>query len=173
MEEVKPLPQNIKQDYVRPTWDEYFLSLLEPLGKRGTCDRGRNAAVIASPHHTILATGYAGAPPGLPHCDEAGHMMKTTIHEDGRQSQHCVRTLHAEENAILQCAKDGTKLEGATMYVKMTPCYNCAMRIIRVGIKRVVAQKVYHASQQATEILLKAGVKVDVLDNGIMHYENQ
>lgn len=173
MEEVTPLPKDIKEKYTRPTWDEYFLSLLDPLGKRGSCDRGRNAAVIVSPHNTILATGYAGAPPGMPHCDEVGHMMKTIIHEDGSQSQHCVRTLHAEENAILQCAKDGTKLEGATMYIKMTPCYNCAMRILRVGIKRIVAQKVYHASKDATEMLFKAGVKVDVLDNGLMQYANQ
>jgi len=175
MQEVTQNPKNINQpqEHKRPSWDEYFLSLLEPLGQRGTCDRGHNAAVIVSPHKTILATGYAGAPPGMPHCDEVGHLMKTMIHEDGTQTQHCVRTIHAEENAILQCAKDGIKLDGATIYTKMTPCYNCAMRIIRVGIKRVVAQKLYHASKQATEMLIKAGVAVDIKENNLMQYANQ
>lgn len=159
--------------YIRPTWDEYFLNLLEPLGKRGTCDRGRTGAVIVSPGNTILATGYAGAPPGQPHCDQAGHMMRTVIDENGNESKHCVRTLHAEENAILQCAKDGIKLEGATIYCKMVPCYNCAMRILRVGIKRVVAQKRYHADKLSMELFQKAGIKVAVIDNTVEEYKHQ
>jgi len=173
MEEVTQKPQDIKEKYVRPSWDEYFLSLLEPLGRRGTCDRGRNAAVIVSPRNTIIATGYAGSPPGLPHCDDIGHLMRTVIYEDGRQQQHCVRTLHAEENAILQCAKDGVRLEGATIYTKMVPCWNCAMRIIRVGIKRVVAQKRYHADTQAIDLFKRAGVELVVLDNTNEYYANQ
>jgi len=159
--------------YVRPTWDEYFLGLLEPLSRRASCDRGRNASLIVSPHNTILATGYVGAPPGMPHCDEAGHKMNTVIHEDGSQSQHCVRTIHAEENAILQCAKDGIKIEGAIIYMKMSPCYNCAMRIARVGIKRVVAQKRYHAGEESIKMLEKVGVKVDIIDNALMEYDKQ
>ena len=177
MEKVTQIPQSIKEEeeekYVRPKWDEYFLGLLEPLSRRGTCDRGRTAAIIVSPGHTIIATGYAGAPPGMPHCDEAGHMMNTVIHEDGTQSQHCVRTIHAEENAILQCAKDGVRIEGATIYMKMSPCYNCAMRILRVGIKRVVSQKKYHAGQKSIDILEKGGVKVDIIDSTILQYANQ
>ena len=132
-----------ESNYIRPTWDEYFLDLLEPLGRRGTCDRGRSGAVIVSKDNTVLATGYVGAPPGQPHCDEVGHMMITVINKKGDRSQHCVRTLHAEENAILQCAKDGVKVEGATIYCKMVHCYNCDMRIVRVGIKKIVAQKMY------------------------------
>jgi dCMP deaminase len=162
-----------EQKYVRPTWDEYFLNLLEPLGKRGSCDRGRSGSVIVSPHHTILATGYVGAPPGQPHCDEVGHMMKTVIDEKGNQSQHCVRTLHAEENAILQCAKDGIRIEGATIYSKMVPCYNCAMRIVRVGIKRVVALKRYHADGQSVELFKNAGVDLVVIDNTVEEYFKQ
>ena len=159
--------------FIRPTWDEYFLSLLEPLGKRGTCDRGRSGAVIVSPGNTILATGYVGAPPGQPHCDEVGHMMVTVVDDRGNKAQHCVRTLHAEENAILQCAKDGIKLEGATLYCKMVPCYNCAMRIVRVGIRRVVAQKRYHADNLSPELFKNAGVKLDVIDNTIEKYKRQ
>lgn len=161
------------EKYIRPNWDEYFLGLLEPLGKRGTCDRGRSGSLIVSPHNTVLATGYAGAPPGQPHCDEAGHMLKTLIHEDGHQSQHCMRTLHAEENAILQCAKDGVSVSGATIYCKMTPCYNCAMRIVRVGIKRVVAQKRYHSDSQSLELFNNAAVQLVVVDNSIEQYKDQ
>lgn len=177
MEEVKPIPQPIKntneEKHVRPSWDEYFLSLIEPLGRRGTCDRGRSGAVIVSPRNTIIATGYVGSPPGQPHCDEVGHLMRSVIYEDGHTQQHCVRTLHAEENAILQCAKDGIKLEGATIYCKMVPCWNCAMRIVRVGIKKVVAQKRYHADVQAFDLLNKAGVQMIVVDNTNEHYANQ
>ena len=159
--------------YVRPTWDEYFLALLEPLGSRGTCDRGRSGAVIVSPGNTILATGYAGAPPGQPHCDESGNMMRIVIDENGNESKHCVRTLHAEENAILQCAKDGIRLQGATIYCKMVPCYNCAMRILRVGIKRVVAQKRYHADKLSMELFKMAGVQVFVVENSVEQYKHQ
>ena len=162
-----------KSNYVRPTWDEYFLGLLESLGKRGTCDRGRSGAVIVSKGNTILATGYVGSPPGQPHCDDVGHMMKTVTDQDGNSSQHCVRTLHAEENAILQCAKDGIKLEGATIYCKMVPCYNCAMRIVRVGIKKVVAQKRYHADKLSLELFKNAGVKIFIIDNTVEKYSQQ
>lgn len=162
-----------ESNYIRPTWDEYFLSLLEPLGRRGTCDRGRSGAVIVSSGKTILTTGYVGSPPGQPHCDEVGHMMKTVVDEDGNKSQHCVRTLHAEENAILQCAKDGIKIENATIYCKMVPCYNCAMRIVRVGIKRVVAQKRYHADKLSLELFKGAGVELVVIDDTIEEYSQQ
>lgn len=173
MEEVKPLIGETGQKYTRPSWDEYFLNLVEHVGKRGTCDRGRSGAVIVSPHHTILATGYAGSPPGQPHCDQVGHLMHTVIHEDGSQSQHCVRTLHAEENAILQCAKDGIRLEGATIYSKMVPCWNCAMRIVRVGIKRVVAIKRYHADGMSRKLFADAGVELVIVDNTIEQYSKQ
>ena len=162
-----------KVPFIRPNWDEYFLGLLEPLSKRATCDRGRSASVIVSPHNTILTTGYVGSPPGQPHCDDVGHLMKTVTHEDGHQSQHCVRTLHAEENAILQAAKDGVQIGGAIMYTKMVPCYNCAMRIVRVGIKKLVAQKRYHADAGSMKLFSDAGVEVVVLNNTTEQYVNQ
>ncbi|OGZ83885.1 MAG: hypothetical protein A2528_02555 [Candidatus Staskawiczbacteria bacterium RIFOXYD2_FULL_37_9] len=161
------------QKHVRPSWDDYFLNLLEPIGSRGSCDRGRSGAVIVGSGHTIIATGYVGAAPGQPHCDEVGHMMNTVIHEDGTQSQHCVRTLHAEENAILQCAKDGISVAGSTIYTKMVPCYNCAMRIVRVGIKRVVATKRYHSDQLSVKLFRDAEVNLVVMDNAVEEYKNQ
>lgn len=165
--------ENEKEKYVRPSWDEYFLNLIDPIGARGSCDRGRSGSLIVSSYHTILATGYVGAPPGMPHCDQVGHLMKTVIDEQGNKSQHCVRTLHAEENAILQCAKDGIRIEGSTIYCKMVPCYNCAMRILRVGVKRVVAKKRYHADGLSMEMFKMAGVEVYVVDNTIEEYKKQ
>lgn len=162
-----------EKKYIRPNWEEYFLDLIEPIGKRATCDRARSGAVIVSPHNTILATGYVGAPPGQPHCDEAGHLMRAVIDEEGNQSQHCVRTLHAEENAILQCAKDGIKIEGAVLYCTMVPCYNCALRIARVGIKKVVAKKRYHADELSLKLLQDAGVELKVVENKTEEYKNQ
>jgi len=99
--------------------------------------------------------------------------MRTVIDEEGNQSQHCVRTLHAEENAILQCAKDGIKIEGATLYCKMVPCYNCAMRIVRVGMKKVVAQKRYHADGLSVKLFHDAGVELIIIENTTEEYKNQ
>lgn len=164
---------NTQSKRIRPNWDEYFLSLLEPLGRRGTCDRGYSGSVIVSAGNTILATGYVGSPPGQPHCDDAGHIIRTVSDEDGNGSQHCIRTLHAEENAILQCAKDGIKVEGARIYCKMVPCYNCAMRIVRVGVKKIIAQKRYHADDLTLQLFKDAGVELVVMDNNIEKYSQQ
>jgi len=159
--------------HVRPGWDEYFLGLLEGISKRATCERGRCAAIIASPEHTILTTGYTGSAPGDDHCDEVGHFMVTLTYPDGSSSQHCQRTLHAEENAILQAAMDGIPLKGATLYCKMTPCLYCARRIARVGIKRVVVLKRYHAEKMTLEVFKKCGVKLETMEDKVEEYKNQ
>ena len=136
-----------EEKYVRPSWDEYFMEICRTVAKRATCDRGRSGCVIARDNQ-ILVTGYVGSPTGLPHCDEAGHLLKKMIHDNGEITQHCVRTVHAEQNAICQAAKRGIALEGATVYCKMTPCRTCAMLIINCGIKRVVCEKHYHVKLQ-------------------------
>ncbi|HRY52511.1 MAG TPA: cytidine/deoxycytidylate deaminase family protein [Candidatus Portnoybacteria bacterium] len=165
--------KKIQSKHIRPNWDEYFLGMLEPLSRRATCDRGRASAVIVSEHNTILTTGYVGSAPGDKHCDEAGHLMNTVIDENGHQSQHCVRTLHAEENAILQAAMDGIALRGSTLYCRMTPCINCARRIVRVGVKRVVAQKKYHSDEASRKLFKNAGVKLFILDDSLEKYDKQ
>ena len=157
----------------RPNWDKYFLGLLKGIGRRATCDRGRSGAIIVSEHHTILTTGYVGSAPGDKHCDEVGHYIVTVIQPDGTSSQHCQRMLHAEENAILQAAMDGIPLRGATLYCKMTPCLPCARRITRVGIKRVVAQKKYHADELSRQLFVDAKVKLDVIDDTLEEYKSQ
>ncbi|MEM4240050.1 MAG: deaminase [Candidatus Woesearchaeota archaeon] len=156
----------------RPNWDEYFMGIVKQVGRRGTCDRGRSGAVIVRDKR-LLSTGYVGSPAGIEHCDEIGHEMHTVTNPDGTTSQHCIRTAHAEQNAIVQAARHGTAIDGATIYCKMEPCYTCAKMIINAGIKRVVCEKKYHGAKLSREIFKKAGVKLDVLYGEIEKYPNQ
>lgn len=158
--------------YIRPSWDEYFMELANAAAKRATCDRGRSGCVIVKDKQ-ILVTGYVGAPTGLPHCDEVGHLFKKTIHEDGNETMHCVRTVHAEQNAICQAAKRGISLDGATLYCRMTPCRVCAMLIINCGIKRVVCEKKYHAGVESEEMFNQAGIEIEFFEDDILKYDKQ
>lgn len=157
--------------YKRPSWDEYFLGMADFVGTRGTCDRGRSGCVLVK-NKRILSTGYVGAPVGLPGCDDIGHEMNTVVNEDGTKSQHCIRTAHAEQNAINNAARVGVAVEGGIIYCKMTPCYKCAQSIINSGIVRVVAMKDYHGAKRTKEIFKKAKVKLEIL-GGLEKYENQ
>jgi len=159
-----------EEKYVRPSWDEYFMEIARTVAKRATCDRGRSGCVIVK-NKQILVTGYVGSPKGFPHCDDVGHKMEEWTH-DGVKRMHCVRTAHAEQNAICQAAKLGIPIEGATLYCKMTPCNKCAQMIINSGIKRVVFEKVYHAAQE-NEFYGKAGIKLDVVDDSLEEYAGQ
>jgi dCMP deaminase len=163
---------NEKAPHVRPTWDEYFISIMDIVGARGTCDRGR-AGSIAVKDNRLLVTGYVGAPVGLPSCDEAGHELHTVIHADGTKSQHCIRTTHSEQNLIVQGARIGVSLVGSTVYTSMVPCYACAKMLINVGIKRLVANKDYHASKQTKEVFRAANIQLDILEDVIEEYPDQ
>jgi len=148
------------------------MEVANTIAKRATCDRGRSGCVIAR-NRQILVTGYVGSPMNLPHCDEVGHLLKKVTHEDGKESTHCVRTVHAEQNAICQAAKVGVPLEGATLYCRMTPCRTCAMLIINCGIVRVVCEKKYHTAAESEEMFKVAGITVDYVSEDIMRYDNQ
>ncbi len=111
----------------RASWDEYFMNIAREVSTRSTCDRKFVGAVIVR-DRSILATGYNGSIRGLPHCDEVGHLM-----EDG----HCVRTVHAEANAIVQAARNGVRIEGASIYVTASPCWGCFRLVANAGIGRV------------------------------------
>ena len=158
--------------YTRPSWDEYFMEIAHTVSKRATCDRGRSGCVIARDRQ-ILVTGYVGSPKGLPHCDDVGHQMKKVLHEDGQSTRHCVRTVHAEQNAICQAARLGIGIEGATLYCRMTPCRVCAMLIINCGIKRVVCEKKYHAGQESEQMFAEAGVEISYFTDEVLKYQNQ
>jgi dCMP deaminase len=161
-----------KKPFQRPTWDEYFMEVANTVAKRASCDRGRSGCVIARDKQ-ILVTGYVGSPRGLPHCDEVGHLMKSVHHEDGHISQHCMRTVHAEQNAICQAARLGISLEKGTLYCRMTPCRTCAMLIINCGIVRVVCERKYHAGSESEEIFRQAGIILEFVHNEIQEYEEQ
>lgn len=156
----------------RPSWDEYFMEIACTAAKRATCDRGRTAAIIVKDKR-ILCTGYAGSPIGIEHCDDIGHEMAEMTNEDGEKSMHCIRTSHAEQNAICQAAKCGISIEGATLYCKMEPCYTCAKMIINCGIKKVVAENKYHAAKRTRDVFKKAGVKIEILNDEVKKYDNQ
>jgi dCMP deaminase len=158
--------------HIRPSWDEYFLKLADSVASRATCDRGRSGCVIVKDKQ-ILVTGYVGSPRGLAHCDEVGHLMKRVIHEDGSVTQHCVRTVHAEQNAITQAARRGIALDGSTLYCRMTPCRTCAMLIINCGIERVVCERKYHAGLESESMFAEAGVKLEFVFDEIQQYEGQ
>lgn len=158
--------------YVRPSWDEYFMEVADAISKRATCDRGRSGCVVAKDRQ-VLVTGYVGSPQGLPHCDEIGHELKKLIHEDGHLTQHCVRTVHAEQNAICQAAKRGIPIEGATLYCRMTPCRTCAMLLINCGIVRIVCERRYHAGEESEQLFRLAGVPIEFKHKETQQYENQ
>ena len=166
------MSENTEPKYIRPSWDEYFMEIANTVSKRATCDRGRSGCVIVRDRQ-ILVTGYVGSPKGLPHCDEVGHQFRRVVHEDGTISEHCVRTVHAEQNAICQAAKLGISLDGATLYCRMTPCRVCAMLIINCGIKRVVCEKKYHAGAESEEMFKMAGVQLEFFSEDVMKYDRQ
>lgn len=117
----------------RATWDEYFMRIARDVATRATCDRKLVGAVIVR-DKSILATGYNGSIRGLPHCDEEGHLM-----QDG----HCVRTIHAEANAVIQAARNGVRIDQADIYVTASPCWNCFKMIANAGIVRVAYGEFY------------------------------
>jgi dCMP deaminase len=117
----------------RASWDEYFMQIASVVATRATCARRKIGAVVVR-DRTILSTGYNGSIRGLAHCDEVGHLM-----EDG----HCVRTVHAEANAIAQAARNGVRIEGADLYVSASPCWTCFKLIANSGIVRVAYGEFY------------------------------
>jgi dCMP deaminase len=157
---------------IRPTWDEYFLNLVDAVGKRSTCDRGFAATLIVKDKR-ILTTGYSGAPSKLPDCNEIGHELSEVINDDGTTSKHCIRTVHSEQNAIIQAAKYGISIDGATVYTRYEPCYTCAKMIVNAGIKKVICQTMYHRAQRTREIFKSAGIELIIIDKKIMEYKDQ
>ncbi len=117
----------------RASWDEYFMAIAREVATRSTCDRKHVGAVIVR-DKMILATGYNGSIRGLGHCDDEGHLM-----EDG----HCVRTVHAEANAIVQAARNGMRVEASDIYVTASPCFGCFKLVANAGIARIVFGEFY------------------------------
>ena len=144
----------------RPSWDDYFLRIADSVSKRATCNRGKSGCVIVKDKQ-ILVTGFVGSPSGFAHCDDIGHQIKRLTHEDGKVTEHCMRSIHAEQNAICQAARQGIPIEDATIYTRMTPCRTCAMLIINCRIKRVVCERKYHAGEESEIMLKEAGIDLE------------
>jgi dCMP deaminase len=153
----------------RPSWDDYFLELADAASRRATCNRGRSGCVIVRDKQ-VLATGYVGSPAGLPHCDDVGHLMKKVIQEDGQTTEHCLRTVHSEQNAICQAAKRGISILGATVYTRMTPCRTCTMLLINCGIVRVVCERKYQLAEESEQLLTEAGIELVYKFDGWQEY---
>jgi dCMP deaminase len=117
----------------RASWDEYFMSIAQVVATRSTCPRKYVGAVLVR-NRTILSTGYNGSIRGMPHCSDVGHMM-----EEG----HCVATIHAEANAIIQAARNGVMIEGATNYVTASPCWSCFKQLANAGVTRICYGEFY------------------------------
>ena len=172
LQQLEKKTVNQPEPHIRPSWDDYFLNLADTVSERATCNRGRSGCVIVKDKQ-ILVTGYVGSPKGLPHCDDVGHLFRKTIHEDGSITQHCVRTVHAEQNAICQAARRGIALDGSTLYCRMTPCRTCAMLIINCGIVRVVCERRYHDGAESEEMFKKVGIELVYKYDEVQQYEGQ
>lgn len=133
----------------RPGWDDYFLRMARLVATRATCPRRHVGAVLVRDNR-VVATGYNGSVPGDTHCEDAGCLM-----ENG----HCIRSIHAELNALLQCAMSTQTSEGATLYCTDFPCVHCAKALVQAGIARVVYVSDYPDANSAV-VFRRAGVEL-------------
>jgi len=126
----------------RPSWHQYFLTITRQVAERSTCQRAKVGAVIVRDKN-ILATGYNGAPAGMPHCTDVGCLVYESRTPGGEIEQNCFRTIHAEINAIAQAAKNGAGIRDADIYITHTPCIHCLKVLVNTGIKRVFYEREY------------------------------
>jgi dCMP deaminase len=138
---------------MRPDWDSYFMKIAYAVSERSTCDRAFVGCVLVLDKR-ILTTGFNGSPVGQPHCDEVGHLLV---------DEHCVRTIHAETNAIIQAAVHGVSTRGCFCYVTHFPCLNCTKALINAGITRLVYHIAYRQDENALEFLRTAQVEINEL----------
>ena len=135
---------------MRPDWDQYFMKLAMLASERATCPRAHCGCVLVK-NKNVIATGYNGSIPGDEHCDDVGCLVV---------DNHCIRTNHAEINALMQAARNGNAVDGATAYVTTMPCTTCAKALIAAGIKRVVIFSNFHDTQ-AEKFFGVAGIPID------------
>lgn len=126
----------------RLTWDQYFMTITRQVAERSTCNRAKVGAVIVRDKN-ILATGYNGAPAGMPHCTDVGCLIYQSTNPNGDMEENCFRTIHAEINAIAQAAKNGPSIKDAAIYVTHTPCIHCIKVLVNTGIKNIYYETPY------------------------------
>lgn len=143
---------------MRPSWDEYFMTITRQVSERSTCTRAKVGAIIVRDRN-ILATGYNGSPSGAPHCLDVGCLMFKTIDPDGTEDEYCFRTIHAEMNALTQAAKHGSTVRDADLYCTHSPCYHCFKVLMNTGLRRIFYVKPYRLESIA-ELRLVAPVEL-------------
>jgi len=143
----------------RPSWHQYFLTITRQVAERSTCTRAKVGAVIVRDKN-ILATGYNGAPAGLPHCTDVGCLVYTSRTPTGEVEENCFRTIHAEINAIAQAAKNGAAIRDADIYITHTPCIHCFKVLVNTGIRRIFYEREYKR-QTLAELLAHTDVTLE------------
>ncbi len=141
----------------RPSWEEYFMEIARLVARRSTCLRRQVGAVVVK-EKNILATGYNGTPSGIAHCSEVGCLRQKLGIPSGERHELC-RGLHAEQNAIIQAAKHGVNIGGATLFSTHSPCLICTKMIINAGVERIVYLEGY-PDTLSLEMLQEAGIEV-------------
>jgi dCMP deaminase len=126
----------------RLSWHQYFLTITRQVAERSTCNRAKVGAVIVRDKN-ILATGYNGAPAGMPHCLDVGCLIYQSKTPDGEIEENCFRTIHAEINAIAQAAKNGSSIKDGSIYITHTPCIHCIKVLVNTGIKEIYYERPY------------------------------
>lgn len=144
-----------KSEIKRSNWDQYFMAIAKEVATRATCDRKHVGAVIVR-DKVILSTGYNGSIRNTPHCDDEGHMMQF---DPNRGMESCVRTVHAEANAIVQSAKNGVMIDKATLYTTASPCWPCFKLIANSGIQKIVFGELYR-DDRIYEFAKQAGIEL-------------
>lgn len=139
---------------MRKDWDSYFIEMAVLASERATCERLKVGAILVK-NKRVIATGYNGSPSNSPHCIDVGCKIV---------DNHCVRTIHAEQNALFQCARYGVSSEGATIYCTHFPCLLCTKSIIQAGISEVVYLNDYKNDEYAIKLLQEAGIKIRKVD---------
>ena len=133
----------------RVNWEDYFMNIAKEIASRSTCDRKHVGSLIVR-DKTILSTGYNGSIRGMPHCDDVGHMM---------ENDHCVATIHAESNAVLQAAKNGVMIDGSEIYITASPCWPCFKMLVNAGIKKIYYGEFYR-DDRIFDVAKKLGIEL-------------
>ena len=142
----------------RLSWHQYFLNITRQVAERSTCLRAKVGAVIVR-DRSILATGYNGAPAGMPHCTDVGCLIYRSQTPDGGTEENCYRTIHAEINAIAQAARNGSAIRDGAIYITHSPCIHCLKTLVNTGIKTIYYERPYKLQSleeiiRNTEVLL-------------------
>lgn len=141
-------------------WDEYFMNMAELASRRSSCLRRQVGAVIVK-ENQVVATGYNGAPKGLENCCDTGKCLRQELNVPSGQRHELCRAVHAESNAITQCAVNGVSCKGGTLYVTASPCVMCLKQIINAGIVRVIAKE-YYPDDLSKQMLEESNIQFEI-----------